>query len=747
MMSTSIQENDNPHSYPLAEIAHSSYPHSTSSLDTPSNHATNPSGFNSTEDLSGNIPLDQSVLNDVEAEAGTSRQSGTKDDAPFHVFSQAQKWNIVYLVSLAGSFSPLSSNIYFPAINTISSELGVSSSLVALTITVYMIVQGIAPSLFGAVSDTSGRRLTFVVLLVVYTAANLGLSFTANYPMLLALRGLQAAGSAATISISTGVIADMASPNERGSFIGTNAGIRMIGQAIGPVIGGVLNSVWGFRSIFWMLFAFSLSVLILLLIFLPETQRKIAGNGSIPLTGFHKPWIYLIRPPKERANTTKPEKPQMPPFSLSKILVPLKYVFEKDIFVLLSWGALVYTLWSMVTSSTTTVLLRTFPSLNQWQVGLCFLPNGIGCVLGSICTGRLLDRTFKQVEAQYKEQHGLETVNIKSTNDFPFERARLPLMPYFSAAFIVSMALYGPSYELNDLRRYFAANLVASLGLQFMIAFTATAIFSINSTMLVDAFSESSAGATATNNLCRCLLGAVGVSVIQPLIHAVKIRNAFLILTGVVLLFSPLIWVQYAGPADTVVTEPTDTIVVEPTLPDTTDSGSLPLTSTAIASKEAGTVENEADDCKVDDGLIDTTQTRGYKYKVSDCEQVPCSGGSKEYIYNFMCYSVCRGRFPTAGTLTDQKTAMFARSIKWRRGYNKETECWVKDPDALERNRMKSSPTKQSTVQDILNGQCPDIQAGAKEITNVPTNVGVKAQGMFGLVFGFLSVTMLVIVV
>ncbi|KPM41931.1 hypothetical protein AK830_g4634 [Neonectria ditissima] len=535
----------NPQSYPLADLAHPSYPSSTSSSNTPRNNATNTSRYNSTQELSGRPPLDQSVFNDVEAESGILQQPATENDIPYHVFSKAQKWNIVYLVSLAGSFSPLSSNIYFPAINTISSDLGVNSSLVALTITVYMIVQGIAPPLFGAVSDTSGRRITFVVLLVVYTAANLGLSFTANYPMLLALRGLQAAGSAATISISTGVIADMALPSERGSFIGTNAGIRMIGQAIGPVIGGVLNSAWGFRSIFWMLFAFALLVLILLLIFLPETQRKIAGNGSIPLTGFHKPWIYLVWPPKEWATSTKSERPQVTPFSLGKILVPLKYVFEKDIFVLLSWGALVYTLWSMVTSSTTTVLLRTFPSLNQWQVGLCFLPNGVGCVLGSVTTGRLLDRTFKQVEAQYKKQHGLEALDLKSAHNFPFERARLPLMPYFSVAFIVSMALYGPSYELNDLRRYFAANLVASLGLQFMIAFTATAILSINSTMLVDAFPESSAGATATNNLCRCLIGAVGVSVIQPLIHAVKIRNAFLILTGVVVLFSPLIWVQW----------------------------------------------------------------------------------------------------------------------------------------------------------------------------------------------------------
>ncbi|RKL37177.1 hypothetical protein BFJ72_g7833 [Fusarium proliferatum] len=361
--------------------------------------------------------------------------------------------------------------------------------------------------------------------------------------MLVVLRGLQAAGSAATISISTGVIADIAEPDERAGFMATNSGIRMIGQAIGPVIGGLLNSAWGFRSIFWFLFVFSALVLLGLLVFLPETQRTIAGNGDVPLGGFYKPWSYFFHPPKEWTNASTPP-PKLEKLSWKTIIEPLTYIFRKDVLALLSWGALVYTIWSMVTSSTTTVLLKTFPDLTQWQVGLCFLPNGIGCVIGSVCTGQLMDRAFKRAETRYKQGHGLVNVDVKSCRDFPFERVRLSLLPYFSVIFIVSMGLYGPSYEFNDLRRHFAGNLVASLGLQFIIASTATAIFNINSTILVDYFPDNSAGASATNNLCRCLLGAAGISVIQPMIARLKIRNAFLVLTAIAVFFSPLVWVQ-----------------------------------------------------------------------------------------------------------------------------------------------------------------------------------------------------------
>lgn len=151
-----------------------------------------------------------------------------QSEEPYHILSNKQKWNLVVLVSLAASFSPLSSNIYFPAMDTISVALGVDSSLVALTITVYMVIQGIAPSFLGAFSDSWGRRLTFTITLAIYTIANFALAFTSNYPMLMALRGLQAGGSAATISISAGVIADIACPEERGRFIGVNSGVRYV---------------------------------------------------------------------------------------------------------------------------------------------------------------------------------------------------------------------------------------------------------------------------------------------------------------------------------------------------------------------------------------------------------------------------------------------------------------------------------------------------------------------------------------
>jgi MFS family permease len=325
----------------------------------------------------------------------------------------------------------------------------------------------------------------------------------------------------------------------------------MMGQAIGPVIGGLLNSGWGFRSIFWFLFAFSAIVLGALVIFLPETQRSIAGNGSVPLTGLHKPLAYTINPPSIWSNAPSKvqAKPQRP-INLQNAFSPLAHILEKDIAVLLAWGSVTYTAWSMVTSSTTTMLLKGFPFLTQWQIGLCFLPNGLGCICGSLSTGWLLNHGFQRAAAKYKRTHGINDassntmLNSGAATNFAYIQTRLHLMPLFAAALTISLALYGPSFEFNDLRSHVTANLAAPLILQFIIAFSATAIFNINSTVLIDCFPERPASATALNNLCRCLLGAAGVSVIQPLIRAIKPMGAFFVVTGLVVVCVPLVWVE-----------------------------------------------------------------------------------------------------------------------------------------------------------------------------------------------------------
>lgn len=409
-------------------------------------------------------------------------------------------------------------------------------SLTTLTVTVYMIVQGLAPSFWGSFSDAIGRRGIFIGTFIVYMIANIALAVSTNYGELMAFRALQAAGSAATISIGAGVIGDITTSAERGSLVGIFGGVRMLGQGVGPVFGGVLSQYLGYRSIFWFLTIMAAISLVSIMCFLPETLRSIAGNGTVPLYGLHKPYIYYVTGQPDIQEDAKPigEKKKV---TWKTVLAPLTFLGEKDVFITLFFGAIVYTVWSMVTSSTSQLFEDTY-GLNTLEVGLTFLGNGFGCMSGSYTIGYLMDYNHKRTERDYCRQNNLPLdtrITTKTHPDFPIEYARMRNTWWITALFVVCTAVYGVS-----LRTHLAVPII----LQYIIAYCATAIFTINSALIIDLYPGASASATAVNNLMRCLIGAGGVALVTPIIDAIGSLFCFVLLAGVTLAMVPLLMVE-----------------------------------------------------------------------------------------------------------------------------------------------------------------------------------------------------------
>ena len=170
----------------------------------------------------------------------------------------------------------------------------------------------------------------------------------------------------------------------------------MMGQSIGPVLGGVLSQFLGYKSIFWFLTVLSGITLLLILFLLPETLRCIAGDGSVEVEGWtYTPWVKIFRGRLGSGSTSSAEKSQpedrgekttdpknkkkcstkRPKLEWFTIVEPLRFLFEKDVFVSLLFGSIVYTIWSMVTASTGSTFKERY-GYDDLILGLCFLPNG-----------------------------------------------------------------------------------------------------------------------------------------------------------------------------------------------------------------------------------------------------------------------------------------------------------------------------------------------------------------------------------
>lgn len=428
--------------------------------------------------------------------------------------------------------SGFASNIYFPALPTIAQDLNVSVELVNLTVTSYLIFQGLAPSLWGPVSDVRGRRVAYCCTFVVFLGACIGLSETKNYATLLVLRCLQSTGSASTIAIGSGVIGDITTRAERGGFMGIFQAGLLVPVAVGPVIGGALAGSLGWRSIFVFLTIYGAVFLAALIVLLPETLRSLVGNGGGVTTGLMVKYPLRTYQHLTKVRWNRHEASAPPPSKPVDVTGPFRILFSKLAGPIIAFLAIYYAVWQMSITALSSLFTDRY-GLNETQVGLTFIANGVGSMLGTLITGRILDMDYRRVKKNYEtrarrvdaelgaDQTQLTTITQEG---FPLEKARLHLVPAFSIVQCISIIAFGWSVHYAP-RVHIAVPIIAT----FITGWTAVSTQSIIMTYLVDVHSDRSAAASASLNLARCLFAAGGTSFIMPMINGVGAGLAFTI--------------------------------------------------------------------------------------------------------------------------------------------------------------------------------------------------------------------------
>nr|POE87773.1 putative transporter aqr1 [Quercus suber] len=510
------------------------------------------SSTDTTQVIDREKPEDQSHRQDDarDLEALDAVQTNT---APWSVFTMRQKRTIVILVAIAGFFSPLSANIYFPALNTLAAKFNVSASIINLTLTSYMIFQGLAPTIFGDLSDMAGRRPAYIIGFAVYIGACVGLACCDSYAALLVLRCLQSTGSSGTIALGSGVVADIATSADRGVWMGWATSGPMVAPALAPVLGGIFAEFLGWRWIFWFLVILAGAFMIPFLAVFPETGRNVVGNGSIPPQGWNMSLLNLLSVRRARSQQQQagdenvlsrtPSRHTLQArrhFRLPNPLNTLVVIFEKDVALLLFYNSLVYCAFYDVMASFPSLLASIY-NYNALQIGLCFLPFGVGCFLAPFCIGRVMDWNFRRTAARIHY-----TIHKGRANDlraFPIEQARIQVEAPLLGLGIACLLAYGWTLTATP------TPLPALLVLQFIMGLTLTGAFNAMSVMLVDLYPLSPATATAANNLVRCLMGAGATAVIDYMIQSMGRGGCFSFIAGVVVLFSPILYVlQRWGP-------------------------------------------------------------------------------------------------------------------------------------------------------------------------------------------------------
>jgi multidrug resistance protein len=324
--------------------------------------------------------------NAAAAETTTTAElaAATVPEVAYTVFSHRVKIFIIIMSATSSLFSPVSSLIYLPALDVLAGFYHVSVGRINLSVTTYMILQGLAPMFFGDMADQMGRRPVYILTLCIYLVANIALALQSNYAALLVLRALQSTGSSGTIALGNAVMADIATPAERSGYISYVQAGMMVGPAIAPTIGGLLTQFLSWRALFWFLVIASAVYLAVYIPFLPETCRKVVGNGSIPPQGWNRTVWNFVEDRRNRRKgpgdaTDELERQQRKHELAAKrhlaIPNPLKallIIVEKDVALIMLFTSLMVTGFYMIIVPIPSVFEDTY-KFNELQIGLCYM--------------------------------------------------------------------------------------------------------------------------------------------------------------------------------------------------------------------------------------------------------------------------------------------------------------------------------------------------------------------------------------
>ncbi len=182
------------------------------------------------------------------------------------------------LLAMLTGLGPLSMDMYLPSLPDIARVLQAPTARVQLTISSYLIGFAVGQVIYGPLSDRYGRRPVLLGALILYATATLVCAATQSIDTLIAARFVQAIGGSGSIVLARAMVRDLYSGVRAGRELSLMGSIMGFAPIMAPMIGGILQTAFGWRASFILLGGIAVIALIVVGRLLPETLHRRASE-------------------------------------------------------------------------------------------------------------------------------------------------------------------------------------------------------------------------------------------------------------------------------------------------------------------------------------------------------------------------------------------------------------------------------------------------------------------------------------
>lgn len=315
---------------------------------------------------------------------------------------------VFFLLMSAMFMATLDNQIVSTALPTIVGEFGALERFGWIG-SAFLLASSAVMPVYGKLGDLFGRKYVMIAAIVIFTIGSLACGLAWSMNSLIAARVLQGLGGGGIMVSIFSVNADLFEPRERAKYQSYSSLVIMASGSIGPVLGGTMSDLFGWRSIFLINLPIGIAVLTGIAFLLPyrrpERQPKIDYMGAV-LLALTITSIVLWADSSEIFGSifawqslcivafaalaaylwVKVERRAPEP------VVPL-HLFKDSTFPLLMVISLISGGLGIGMVNYYALFLQTTTGLSPSTAGLFFVALTSGIVLGALTAGRLISRT------------------------------------------------------------------------------------------------------------------------------------------------------------------------------------------------------------------------------------------------------------------------------------------------------------------------------------------------------------------